>query len=330
MSPDSTATAKPIHSVADIPALIATSVVRGSEQGQSHGGVYLIDPASQAVHQVLDWNTADIDWSGRGWDRGLRGVAFFRDEVFIAASDELFVYDQQFKRLRSHRNRYLKHCHEIAVHRGVLYLTSTGFDSILAFDLKKRRFTWGLHAERIDGEWHAHRFDPNSDVGPPANNRLHINNVVCDDDGLCISGLRTNGIVSLGKEVRLLQQVELPAGVHNARLLADGVLFNDTAANYLRYVSRTGDERHCPFPEYDPADIEFAGVDDSKIARQGFGRGLCVINDRLVAAGSSPSTVSVFDLISGQLVFSVNFSMDIRNAIHGLAVWPFPLPVDAD
>jgi hypothetical protein len=66
-----------IQSVSDIPPLIATSVVRGSEQGQSHGGVYLIDPSAQAVHQVLDWNTADIDWTGRGWDRGLRGVAFF-------------------------------------------------------------------------------------------------------------------------------------------------------------------------------------------------------------------------------------------------------------
>jgi hypothetical protein len=80
------------------------------------------------------------------------------------------------------------------------------------------------------------------------------------------------------------------------------------------------------FPVYDPEEIEFAGVDDSKIARQGFGRGLCVINDRLVAAGSSPSTVTVFDLVSNQVVFSVNFSMDIRNAVHGLEVWPYAMP----
>ena len=70
MSDASGPAAKPIQSPADIPALIATSVVRGSEQGQSHGGVYIIDPAKQAVHQVLDWDTADIDWSGRGWEIG--------------------------------------------------------------------------------------------------------------------------------------------------------------------------------------------------------------------------------------------------------------------
>lgn len=315
-----------IHAVSDIPPLIATSVVRGSEQGQSHGGVYLIDPANQAVRQMLDWDTADIDWAGRGWDRGLRGIAFHGGNVYVAASDELFVYDPQFRKLGSFRNRYLKHCHEIAAHEGKLYLTSTGFDSILAFDLVESQFIWGLHAAKIDGTWHAHRFDPGSDVGPPPRNLLHINSVDCNESGLSFCGLRTGGIIGLGADARLLQQVELPDGVHNARLVADGVIFNDTAADYLRFVTREGDERRFRFPSYAPAELEYAGVDDSKVARQGFGRGLCLINERLVAAGSSPSTVTVFDLLSRETVFSVNFSMDVRNAIHGLEVWPYAIP----
>ena len=56
--------------------LVATSVVRGSRQGESHGGVYLVDFDADRAVQVLDWNTMDIDWQGRGWDRGLRGIAF--------------------------------------------------------------------------------------------------------------------------------------------------------------------------------------------------------------------------------------------------------------
>ena len=71
--------------------LLATSVIRGSEQGDSHGGAYLVDFDKRTVEQVLDWNTPDIDWTGRGWDRGLRGVAFAGDDVYIAASDELFI-----------------------------------------------------------------------------------------------------------------------------------------------------------------------------------------------------------------------------------------------
>ncbi len=318
-----------IHSVSDIPPLIATSVVRGSEQGQSHGGVYLIDPATQAVHQVLDWNTADIDWTGRGWDRGLRGVAFYDGEVYIAASDELFVYDTEFRKLRSFRNAYLRHCHEICEFDGKLYLTSTGFDSILAFDLIEQTFIWGLQAAKVDGTWQAHRFDPASDHGPSARNQLHINNVDCSAEGLSFAGLRTGGIIGLGAEAKLLMQVELPEGVHNAQLVNGGVIFNDTAADYLRFVTREDEERRFRFPAYAPEELEYAGVDDMKIARQGFGRGLCLIDDRLIGAGSSPSTVSVFDLVTGQTVFSVNFSMDIRNAIHGLEVWPYAMPTSA-
>ena len=95
--------------------LVATSVVRGSHQGESHGGVYLIDLDSREVRQTLDWNKADIDWQGRGWDRGLRGIAFDGETVYIAASDELFAYTPDFRLIGSWRNPYLKHCHEISV-----------------------------------------------------------------------------------------------------------------------------------------------------------------------------------------------------------------------
>jgi len=64
-------------------------------------------------------------------------------------------------------------------------------------------------------------------------------------------------------------------------------------------------------------------MDVSGLARQGFARGLAVVSDSLVAGGSSPSTVTLYDLASNQRVMSVNLTMDVRNAIHGLEVWPF-------
>ena len=75
-----------------LPKLIATSVVRGSEKGQSHGGVYTVDFDGLEVVQQIDWNAGDIDFSGRGWDRGLRGIEFFEQQIWISASDELFCY----------------------------------------------------------------------------------------------------------------------------------------------------------------------------------------------------------------------------------------------
>ena len=90
-----------------LPRVIATSVVRSAHQGRSHGGVYLIDLNSGQYDQVIDWNDESINWEGRGGDRGLRGIAFHNNRVFLAASDEIFVFDTAFNRLNSYRNQYL-------------------------------------------------------------------------------------------------------------------------------------------------------------------------------------------------------------------------------
>ena len=94
-----------------LPTLIATSVVRGSEKGQSHGGVYLIDFQKTSTVQCIDWNDGSIDFTGRGWDRGLRGIEFYDGKIWIAASDELFCYDQKFKLVASFKNQYLSLIH---------------------------------------------------------------------------------------------------------------------------------------------------------------------------------------------------------------------------
>ena len=80
-----------------LPKLVATSVVRGAQQGDSHGGIFTIDFDKQESVQHVDWNTGEIDFEGRGADRGLRGIAFDGDDIYVAASDELFCYDRNFR-----------------------------------------------------------------------------------------------------------------------------------------------------------------------------------------------------------------------------------------
>ena len=146
--------------------LIATSVVRGSRQGESHGGVYLVDLDRERARQVIDWNTRAIDWQGRGWDRGLRGIAFDDGRVFVAASDELFVYNTRFEQLASYRCVYLKHCHETSIRGRTLYITSTGFDSILGFDLDEKTFNWAMHVDLQRFRFTARAYDPQGEDGP--------------------------------------------------------------------------------------------------------------------------------------------------------------------
>lgn len=305
------------------PTLIATSVVRGSQQGESHGGIFLIDTHSGEIRQTVDWNTCEIDFTGRGWDRGLRGIAFHNDEVYIAASDELFVYAPDFTIKRTFRSPYLKHCHEIQTKDKYLFLTSTGFDSVLIFDLDKQAFTVAIHLSQQGKYWVGKQYDPLDFNGPAPSNVWHLNSISVDDSGVYVCGLHTGCLLKIGSDFQPRIAIELPHGVHNAQLFSDGVLFNDTNDDHLRFVRRSGEECAFKIPIYEPEKLEFTGVDDSRIARQGFGRGLCAIDDRLIAAGSSPSTISIYDLDSRERLLMVNFSLDVRNAIHGLEVWPY-------
>jgi len=304
-----------------VTTLVATSVIRGSRQGDSHGGVYLIDIDRQRVKQTIDWNTATIDWQGRGWDRGLRGVAFDDERVFIAASDELFVYTPEFEPITSYRSPYLKHCHEIFRYKRRLFLTSTGFDSILGFDLDENRFSMGLHITRRDHQLAAVLYDPNDTRGPEAGNDFHLNNVYCDSRGMFISGLRTESLLKYdGRGIERVAPV--PRGAHNARPYKDGILFNDSEADVVRFLS-ADKERIFRIPRYADEQLTHSDLDDSRIARQAFGRGLCAISDRVIATGSSPSTITLHDLESMKTTKSINLTMDIRNAIHGLELWPY-------
>jgi len=302
---------------------VATSVVRGSRQGESHGGVFMVDFEKQEVVQHVDWNTSNINFEGRGADRGLRGIAFNGDDIYIAASDELFCYDRSFKIQNSHKNRYLKHCHEICRMERTIFLTSTGFDSLLAFDLDIKKYVWGFHLQRQYDQWAGHTFDPRSDMGPIPVNDYHINMVHVDSTGIYLSGMHTNALLHLNSKMEVSEVCSLPEGAHNARPYREGLLFNDTESDCVRYDGRDGKNIAFKIATYDEGDIEFAGIDDSKIARQGFGRGLCPVGKRFVAGGSSPSTISLYDLEGNQKVGSVNLTMDIRNAIHGLELWPF-------
>jgi hypothetical protein len=324
-----------------LPRIVTSSVIRSARQGESHGGVYLVDLDSGDIEQVIDWNDRSINWEGRGGDRGLRGIAFHQNKIYLAASDEIFVYDRRFKLLESFTNRYLKRCHEINIANDILYLTSTDLNSILELDLTKRLFIRGYTITRNQPEranligriraalsratkFRVTWFDPNSEEGPaitPNSSDLHINNVSRNNDSIMISGTRIEALLAL-KEETLQECAPLPRGTHNASVYRDGVIYNDTASNRLVIADRNNRIRQTFIvPKYDPAELSHSEVPGDH-ARQGFARGLCFYGEDIVIGGSSPSTVSAYSLASGERLKQVNISKDIRNCIHGLELWP--------
>ena len=307
-----------------LPKLIATSVRRDYRPGQeeSQGGIFTVDFARQEVRQLVDWSSPEVDFRGRG-------IAFHGDEIYVAAADELFVYGRDFRIRRSYQSAYLADCQAACRLDRHLYLVSGGNDCILAFDLDSQGFTWALHLA-VDGEDVTGRaFDPlgidgpGGASGPPAGSDLQLNSLWADRRGLFISGARSQGMWYMGGDAQVRKAVDMPAGIHDARPWREGVLFNDTDAGVVRYSARDGEERAFAVPRYEPGELEPPEQPENPQARQGWAQGLCGIDEYRFVGGSSPATLSLYDLESGSRVASVNFSTDCRYAIHALETWPW-------
>ena len=191
----------------------------------------------------------------------------------------------------------------------------------MTFDLQTARFVSGLFVFPQGTGITAKQFDPNSSSGPTAGIGFHFNNVFVDQRGIFVSGRKLPALVCIqSKGISLA--ATLPLGTHNARPFKDGVLYNDTESDALCW--HTPSRRvTIPVPKYPHVDLTNLDMDDSKLARQAFGRGLCPLSDTLIAGGSSPTTISVYDLEAEKIIRSINISMDVRNAVHGMAIWPY-------
>ena len=301
--------------------LIATSAIRDKRLGLRHEGAYLVDLEQGRAARVFDENPFAINRSQAGWAGGIRGIAFGDEQVFVASGDELFVFSFALEPVASYRSPYLRECQGLALFRRRLFLVSAACDSVLGFDIDEMRFSLGLHLVAGEKDFRGMPFDPAGQKGPQFVNNLELNSVYCDDKGMFISGRRSHGLMVYGGR-RIARYATLPEGVHDARPWRDGVLFNDSEAGVVRFVTP---ERNHVFqvPHWPVEDGHVAA--GGKLASSHFplARGLCTIDDHTIAGGSSPSTVTLHDVEAMKTKLTIKLSDDPRSAISSLAVWPF-------
>ena len=320
---------------ARLPKVLMADCIRSAHEGGSHGGAYLVDLELGTYEKVLDWNDPTIDWEGRGSKRGLRGIAFHGDEILIAASDEVFAFDRDFRIRRSFRNRYLGYCHELFLDGGTLYVASTLYDSVLALDLASGNFTRGwmfrvtfdkdprTNADPGPARPSVVAYDPAGDAGPEAGDTVHLNSVWVEQGRVFFSGLRPPYMLCVDDAGTVRKYADIPTWTHNARPFRGGVLCNSTGKDSICHLDLKGNVLK-EFPVVRYAEAALTNVPSgTDIARQAFGRGLLATDDGLIIGSSSPSTISVYAFESGSLIKSVNITMDVRNAPHGLALWPY-------
>jgi hypothetical protein len=309
------------------PTIIFTSVIRGAKMGEMHGGIYLLNLKNKKYKCVLDWNDGRISFQGRGGDRGLRGICFHNGLTYVAASNELFAFNHQWQIVNSYTNPYLKDCHEISCCGDSIFLASTGTNSILEFNASEGRFVSGHKLFKINNQRELFHYNPNDVRNYESMYRFggdHINNVFCIGGKVYFSGLHTLRLFAMDIQDRKLEIVsKIPQGTHNVRPYRSGYLMNITSNDVVVFMNRHNDPtRIWPIKTY--PDKKLTGLEHIGIARQGFGRGLCV-HENLIFAGSSPTTISTYNFDTKKVKTTMILS-DIRNAIHGLEVWPFKTP----
>lgn len=274
--------------------------------------------------RAYDRDEKDIDWSSASGGRGLRGIACDDDIVYVATGADLLAMSPDLSVTDTWHCPFLLDAHGLFVWERMLYMTSATYDSVVGFDLDQRRFAWGMNVVRKGHQFAVAGFDPTADDGPLPLDKLHINTIHCNRHGMYLTGLQTGGMLHFnGKHIRMA--VELPANARDARPYRDGVLFNDSDAGVLRYTGRGEghEDRAMPVPERSSEQLANTDAIEQGIVRPGFVRGLCAISDRLVAGGSSPSTVALYDLAANETLGSVQFAQDARESLHSIAHWPY-------
>ena len=319
-----------------LPKILSTSVIRAAECGDSHGGLYLIDLENETQQLVLDWKDESIDFEGRGGERGLRGVVCYNDYVYLASNSAILKLNLKFEILDQYTNEYLENIHEINIQGDELLVTSTGFDSLLWFDLKSEKFKSALLFRKEPpptsilkrlrnkllpkARFVSKFYNPNEPNQVDKKDSTHINSVFTDKENIYFSGTSLNNLYQLYKIGKVKPFYPIPFKTHNGRFSKYYIYFNNTPTNIVKRVNPvTNDILEYQIP--DIIDVEYR-INSDQIAKRSFNRGM-LFHDEYLIVGSSPSNITVFNIHSGKLIKQIQLSNDIKNAIHGIALYPF-------
>ena len=302
-----------------LPKILCSSVIRTSQIGDSHGGIFYIDCETKESKLLLDWNTPDINWEGRGGDRGIRGMTFYNDLLYAMAGNALFVFNKKMQLINLFTNKYLFGSHELTLHEDKLYIISNSFDSILIFDLRKEKWllSWNVKEQCA--------FDPNiSNSLFNFRDSIHLDSITIQNNKMYYCGSQIDKLMCLDLATEKFSIIENNLKhTHNAQLYKEGIIYN--LAFQSKTVYRKDNEiiQEWITPRYKKEDMTHLDIQEDT-AVQGYTRGM-LLKDDYVIVGNSPATINIFVLGDSKPIRSIQLTNDIRNSICGITEckWSF-------
>ncbi|MFW5879419.1 MAG: hypothetical protein ACOCUV_01210 [bacterium] len=330
--------------------LLASTIVRLSQKGASHGMLYEYDTTNKKSKEVFRWADENINWEGRGGDRGLRGIAFYKNLIIVGSGKQILFLNWNYELQDTFQHSLLGDIHELIVHKDDLIITSTLFDLIIYLNIPKKEITQGYFIKpnkinikkqdifhkkfkalkyrlfywlnfntNIEKEYTFKSINPKDYVPEPTsiNKSIHINSVFVKNEVLCFTGTQKNIIFGIDNN-QLKKIAIIPYGTHNVQPYKNGYyIANYTIREKVVITNSKGFIKKSFIINYDKTQIKSLNTNHAK---PGWNRGLCIHKD-ILFIGSSPACINIIDLSNGSYEL-IKLDSDVRNSIHGLEVIP--------
>lgn len=179
-----------------------------------------------------------------------------------------------------------------------------------------------MHVQTDHFQFRPAIFDPLGSDGPIPIDKLKLRNIHSGKGGLYFAGLNTGGLLHFnGEKIQML--AELPRGAQDPYLFRNGIVFNDSHAGVLRYAGDDdgNEDRALKVPFFEETDHDRHDSSETRQQKRGYGRGLCVLSGSVVAGGSTPAGVSVYDLRQNRKLASVWFTRNTHEAVNCIEAW---------
>lgn len=280
--------------------ILTTTLHRKAKNTDTHGYLLLIDWGEKQVLKQIEapplWS--HFDYRDRGGRRGLRGITFFKDLIWVASCETLFGLDTQsleLRRIISHP--YMSHIHEIEATDEGIWVTSTGGNGIFLIDETQNplKEIWLNGKPTEDLRIHLER----------ERDKFHINSVFAENGEVFFYSPIT-GQVFRALPPPVVEVVKLETGCHNVVKTRYGWFRNVSD----QAIVRIG-EKEIQIPKYGK---------ETKFTKPGWLRGMAWLSETRVLIGSSPAMICEIDIHELRIVDEFRIENDVCWTIHGIYV----------
>ncbi len=326
--------------------IVYFSTVRRKRPIREGGEIVKLDWTAKRVLKALPVFPSDPDIAEdpnpRGNSRGGKGILVRGGEVFVGTYHTLLAFDSDLNLKRRVGNNLFVNIHEIGADGDDLWVSSTTIDCALKVDMSGRtlkswwpreepllRARFGLTPLVLNKQADNRLLHLHAELGGQESH-THLNAVCCGGGRTYVLLNRQGALVQIEPEVRVVLEDERLRNSHSPVLMDDGrrvaiccsfrkdILFYDLESGAL--------QRRLHLPDFPEVAALQKLHPDEPFNSAIFVRGLELVGPDRLLVGVSPATILEVDAAAHRLLDVFQYSRDVGDAVHGLAVFQGPDP----